>query len=174
MSRSTCWGCVLSLTLAIGACRSHSSEPQSDLPSIPRNEAGTAAHNESSGSLAVVSSINLGPQGDLGSAPLPDDRSTLTVEAILIPVCGPSSPTDPACPPEVMAGVTITLSTPAGETVAIALADAHGYARFVVSPGDYVIEGSDDARGITPEAQRVTVGAGDHGSIRLTYASALQ
>jgi hypothetical protein len=96
------------------------------------------------------------------------------VEAIFIPVCGPSSPTDPACPPEALSGLTITVRSPNGGSVATMPTSDDGTAIFEVAPGDYVIDGSEEARAITPSPEEITVGAGDHLTVRLTYASALQ
>ena len=69
----------------------------------------------------------------------------------------------------------ITVRDRAGTTVAERATDARGTSTFPLAPGEYEVTGAPDPRAhITPNPQRVTIGAATTVTLRLRYASAFQ
>ena len=145
-----------------------------------RSVASTAKRGSHTGTTAPSSPphSDADPSSFATQSPAIRGRERLVVEAVYAPVCGPAGPTpstDPSCAPKKLDGVMITVRDRAGATVAAGATDARGTSTFPLAPGEYEVSGARDPRAdITPNPQRVTIGAATTVTLRLRYASAFQ
>src|SRR5436309_2669302 len=172
--RPLMWVAIVVARAMLAACANESRTP------ARRSVASTAkrgSHTGTSGPSSPPRS-DADPTSFATQSPAIRGRERLVVEAVYTPVCGPAGPTpstDPSCGPKKLDGVMITVRDRAGTTVAERATDARGTSTFPLAPGEYEVTGAPDPRAhITPNPQRVTIGAATTVTLRLRYASAFQ